>query len=73
MRFWDSSAIVPLVCREKQTPLMARLYSADMDILVWGFARTEILSALCRKAREGALPRNRFSEAVSRLEALEAD
>jgi hypothetical protein len=73
MRFWDSSAVVPLICREKQTVPMIRLYAADMDMLVWGFTRTEILSALCRKAQEGALPRNRFDEAVSKLNALEAD
>jgi len=73
MKFWDSSAVVPLICREKQTTPIIRIYAADMDMLVWGFTRTEILSALCRKAREGALPRNRFDEAVSRLEALKAD
>jgi len=73
MKFWDSSAVVPLICREKQTAAMIALYTADTDMLVWAFTRTEILSALCRKAREDALPRNRFDEAVSRLEALEAD
>ena len=73
MRFWDSSAVVPLICREKQSAPTIRTYAADMDMLVWDFTRTEILSALCRKAREGTLPRNRFDEAVSRLEALNAD
>ena len=73
MRFWDSSAVVPLLCREKQTAPMIRRYAADMDMLVWGFTQTEILSALCRKARDGALPRNGFDEAISRLEALKSD
>ena len=73
MRFWDSSAVVPLLCREKQTAPMIRIYAADMDMLVWGFTQTEILSALCRKARDGALPRNGFDEAISRLEALKSD
>ena len=73
MRFWDSSAVVPLICRERQTAPIIQMYAADMDMLVWGLSRTEILSALCRKVREGALPRNRFEEAVAKLEALQAD
>ena len=45
MRFWDSSAVVPLLCREKQTAPMIRIYAADMDMLVWGFTQTEYSSS----------------------------
>ena len=73
MKFWDSSAIVPLVCRENATASMLRLYSRDMDILVWGLTRTEVLSALCRHARDGSLSQKSFGEAKAKLEDLEAD
>lgn len=52
---------------------MLRLYSLDMDMLVWGFTRTEVFSALCRHARDGSLSRRSFDQAKAKLEALEAD
>ena len=73
MKFCDSSAIVPLVCRENSTASMLRLYSQDMDILVWGLTRTEVLSALCKHARNGSLSGKSFGDAKGKLEALEAD
>jgi hypothetical protein len=73
MKFWDSSAIVPLICREKASASMFRLYALDMDLLVWGFTRTEVLSALCKHARDGSLSRQGFAEAKAKLERLQAD
>lgn len=73
MRFWDSSAIVPLICREKATAAMLRVYAQDMDMLVWGFSRTEVLSALCKHARDGSLSPAGFDEARAKLERFEAD
>ena len=73
MRFWDSSAVVPLICREKTTAFMLRLYAVDMDLLVWGFTRTEVLSALSKHARDGSLSPKDFAEAKAKLERLQAD
>ncbi len=73
MRFWDSSAIVPLICRERETASMVRLYVLDMDMIVWGFTRTEVLSALCKHARDGSLSQRAFTEAKTKLGLLEAD
>jgi predicted nucleic acid-binding protein len=73
MRFWDSSAIVPLVCRERETSSMLHAYALDMDMIVWGFARTEVLSALCKHARSGSLSQRAFTEAKARLALLESD
>ena len=73
MKFWDSSAIVPLICREKASASMRRLYALDMDLLVWGFTRTEVLSALYKHARDGSLSRKGFAEAKVKLVCLQAD
>lgn len=73
MRFWDSSAIVPLLCLEDTTPLIQSFYKEDRDVLVWILTRIEALSALCRLRREGVLSTTEFGEAKKRLKELAAD
>jgi len=73
MKFWDSSAVVPLICREKATSALLRLYANDMDMLVWAFTRTELLSALCKHVRDGSLSRRSFEQSRAKLDALQAD
>jgi predicted nucleic acid-binding protein len=72
VRFWDSSAIVPLVTREPQSGRCREWLKADATILVWALASTEVISALARKRRESALDRGAFGKAKRRLAALEA-
>jgi len=71
VRFWDSSAIVPLVCREAQSPLCRKWLRSDSVVLVWALAATEVASALARKRRDGALAPRLFLEAKRRLAKLE--
>lgn len=73
MRFWDSSAIVPLLCREEASPAIQRLYGQDSDLLVWVLTRTEILSALCRRLREMSMTREDLASAKLRLRSLQMD
>jgi len=40
-------------------------------LLVWALAATEVVSALARRRREGALAEARFADARRRLDALE--
>ncbi len=72
MRFWDSSAIVPLVCREVQSAACRSWLRADSVIIVWALAATEVISALARKLRDGSLAPRAFLEAKRRLTAFEA-
>ena len=51
MKFWDSSAIVPLLVEEAESPLFARIYAADHDLVVWWATEVECASALARRAR----------------------
>ena len=48
MRFWDSSAIVPLLVREENSDSLLDLREADRDMIVWWGTETECLSALAR-------------------------
>lgn len=71
MRFWDSSAIVPLVSAEAVSATCRGWLRADPVVLVWALAATEVVSALARKRREGALDRARLAVAKRRLAQLE--
>jgi predicted nucleic acid-binding protein len=71
MRFWDSSAIVPLVCAETASTVCRSWLRTDPVALVWAFAATEVISALSRKRREGKLDRALFTAAKQRLAKLE--
>ena len=53
MKFWDSSAIVPLLVDESASEIMRELLKADSEMVVWWASRTECLSALHRRMREG--------------------
>ena len=55
MRFWDASALVPLVVREKGSALVMGWLRDDPDVILWGLTRLEITSAIERRAREGLL------------------
>lgn len=70
MRFWDSSAIIPLCLREANTSIMKSLLKADEDMVVWWATRVECLSALSRRKREGSLPEESEQKAGSILHVL---
>ncbi|HWR74877.1 MAG TPA: type II toxin-antitoxin system VapC family toxin [Bacteroidales bacterium] len=55
MRFWDSSALIPLCLTESSSEDVKRLVRSDEDIVVWWATRVECLSALARRRREGTL------------------
>ncbi len=52
MKFWDTSAIVPLCVLEPATPQVRRLVDADPALVVWWATRTECVSALARRRRD---------------------
>jgi len=56
VRFWDASAIVPLVALEKETGSCRTLLAEDTDIVVWFFTPVEVLSALSRRLSEPQKP-----------------
>lgn len=55
MRFWDSSAVIPLVLKEAASEKIKQVIQGDEDLVVWWATRVECLSALARRRREGKL------------------
>ena len=73
MRFWESSAVVPLVVREPATDIVAKLYATDAGLLVWCLTPVEVWSAVCRRRRDSILGSPALREARTRLDRLGAD
>jgi uncharacterized protein len=70
MRFWDASAIVPLVMSEAATKTLQALAAADPAMLVWWATEVECASAIARLERDGALDPPAAIEAFARLKRL---
>lgn len=72
MRFWDASAIVPLLVAERYTRPLQSLAAKDPVMLVWWGSEIECVSALARLERDGALAANAIVLALGRLRQLAA-
>lgn len=70
MRFWDSSAIVPLCLTEPTSRQIQKILRQDEDIVVWWATRIECLSAFERRRREGILPAEAAMSAKGVLASL---
>ncbi len=55
VRFWDASAIVPLLFEKASTPTVKSLTQEDSAMLVWWGTRVELASALARLLRQEKL------------------
>ena len=70
MRYWDASALIPVVVAETDSGLVRSWLSEDDRIVTWAWTRTEITSAIERRAREGSLSRHQRREVLARLDAF---
>ena len=70
MRFWDSSALVPLLAEEEVTAPLRDLYLADSGVIAWWGTPVECASAVSRLEREGRLTPREASYAFERLDAI---
>lgn len=71
MRFWDSSAVVPLLVPEAASLSLQRLYGADPVMFAWWSTEIECTSAIARGQRLGHLHEKVVAEAFMRLSALQ--
>ena len=71
MKFWDASAIVPLLVDEARTQPVTALVERDPAMMVWWSTRAECVSALARLEREGELDRETSDAAYARLADFE--
>ena len=70
MRFWDSSAVLPLLVVESSSAAVLREYEFDPEVVAWWATEAECVSALARLEREGSLTAPSMSEALRRLDGL---
>jgi hypothetical protein len=70
MKFWDASAVVPLLVTETPRDELLAVLGADPTMIVWWGTPVECTSALARREREGALAAADVSRAVSQLREL---
>lgn len=69
MKFWDSSALVPLYIDEPATDRLRTLLQRDPDVIVWMLSSVEVLSAIARHRRRSKGADDLLHQA--RLEVLE--
>lgn len=70
MRFWDSSALVPLVLTQPRTERAKLLLKEDGELVVWWGSAVESASAIARLHRDGHLTRPEEQAARTFLDAL---
>jgi len=70
VKFWDASAIVPLLIVEVSTRRLLALAAEGPAMLVWWGSEIECASALARLEREAAIDANGSVAAFSRLGRL---
>ena len=67
MKFWDASAIVPLLMTEPTTKTLRALAEKDPTMIVWWATEVECASAIARLDREEALDESAVTHAFDRL------
>jgi predicted nucleic acid-binding protein len=70
VKFWDSSAVVPLLVPEVVSGSVQRLYEDDPVMAAWWATEIECTSAIARRQRLGQLPEDVAAEGFVRLKAL---
>ncbi len=72
MRFWDSSALLPLLVREPTSSKMEGILQRDPEVVLWWATPVECVSALARLHREGDLTPSDLQKARDLLDSLRA-
>jgi predicted nucleic acid-binding protein len=70
VKYWDASAITPLIAEEPTRDYLLRLLEQDADMLAWWGTPVEIASALARREREGLLTADDVTNALTTVHAL---
>ena len=70
MKFWDASAIVPLLMTEAATNAVQTLAEKDPTMIVWWSTEVECASAIARLERDDALDDAAATQAFHRFRQL---
>ena len=71
MKFWDSSALVPLCVIEPSSAQVHAVLASDRGMTVWWGTVVECESALARRRRQGSFPEASFRLWRVRLREIE--
>jgi uncharacterized protein len=72
MRYWDTSAILPLVADEPARERLLELYEEDSQIVAWWATPVELASAVARREREGTISAEDAEAALKATKRLAA-
>ncbi|MEO7501719.1 MAG: type II toxin-antitoxin system VapC family toxin [Gemmatimonadaceae bacterium] len=67
MRYWDSSAIIPLLVAESASARVREIHSSDPAIATWWGTPVECVSALARLQRDGQLTSAGLGASITRV------
>lgn len=70
MRFWDSSAVVPLIVAQTASAAADRWLSDDPEVALWTLTGVELTSAFRRLVRQGVLGEREANAAEARADEL---
>jgi len=70
MRFWDTSALLPLLVDEPARERLIGLLEEDSEVLAWWGTPVEIASAVARREREGLLTADEVAAALAGARVL---
>lgn len=70
MKFWDTSAIVPLLVREDATDAARNEYGSDPSMVVCWTTPVECASAIARAEHDALLTQTEATQAFARLDEL---
>jgi predicted nucleic acid-binding protein len=73
VKFWDSSALVPLVVKEPSSAWARQLLRKDPSVITWTLSQVEVQSALARKNRDGSLTHAEYKDLKQRTRRLFAE
>lgn len=72
MKFWDTSAVIPLLVDEAASSATERLFADDSSLVVWWGTPIECVSALARLERETRVSTDEAEAVLQRLRTLRA-
>ena len=70
MKFWDTSAIIPLLVNERYSDIVDPIFSKDSAMIVWWGTSIECISAVSRLERENKITPKEHSQIIAQLNEL---
>jgi len=73
VKFWDTSALIPLLLEEPGTDLALAWIREDADVVIWGLTRLEMAASIERASRDGRISPAARQAALGRADRIATD